>query len=84
MDAPFVSLLLWLALWLALAGVLLCWHHLLTVRNRELGDLLLRAAQHLARDAEDRATMSVRLFVRTGQHIYVCPPDRLLQEATEN
>ena len=79
-----MTLLLMAVLWLAAAAFLLRWHHALKLRNRELGDLLLRAAQHLARDAEDRATMSVRLYVRTGRDIYVVPPEQFVNEETSN
>ena len=45
---------------------------------------MMQATKQLAQDAEDRATMSVRLYVRTGASITVLPPDRLLQEVQEN
>lgn len=79
-----MTLLLWLVLWLCAVAFLLRWNHVIAQRNRELADLMIEATRQLATDAEDRATMSVRLYVRTGASIYVLPPDRLLQEATEN
>ncbi|HAM42010.1 MAG TPA: hypothetical protein DDX89_02295 [Candidatus Omnitrophica bacterium] len=77
-------LVLWLALWLLALVVLVRWNHVIARRNRELADLMMQATKQLAKDAEDRVTMSVRLYVRTGASITVCPPDRLLQDAKEN
>lgn len=78
--------MIWLGLflWLAVLAVMLRWNQLAAQHRTTLNQLMDRVLEAQRQDAEERATMSVRLYVRTGRDIYVLPPERLLQETRTN
>jgi hypothetical protein len=84
-----MTLLLVLALYLALLGFLLRWNHVIAQRNREMADLAWEALMREVRlkldaAAADRALTAVRCVMQRGASVYVVAPDDLLTQESWN
>jgi hypothetical protein len=84
-----MTLLLVLALCLALVAFLLRWNHVIAQRNREMADLAWDALMRDVRvkldaAAEERVLTGVRLQMQRGVSVYVMAPEELATEESRN